>query len=63
MLNDAKVMRDEHVGQPTIALEILQALGLRNFNQGYASALAYLLLIVMMVIATFFFNRTRANYD
>jgi multiple sugar transport system permease protein len=37
--------------------------GLRNFNQGYASALAYLLLIVMMIIATFFFNRTRANYD
>jgi multiple sugar transport system permease protein len=36
--------------------------GLRNFNQGYASALAYLLLIVMMIIATFFFNRTRANY-
>jgi multiple sugar transport system permease protein len=37
--------------------------GLRNFNQGYASALAYLLLIVMMLIATFFFSRMRANYD
>ncbi len=37
--------------------------GLRNFNQGYASALAYLLLIVMMIIATFFFSRMRANYD
>jgi multiple sugar transport system permease protein len=37
--------------------------GLRNFNHGYASALAYLLLIVMMGIATFFFNRMRANYD
>ena len=37
--------------------------GLRNFNQGYASALAYLLLIVMMVIATFFFSRMRANYE
>lgn len=37
--------------------------GLRNFNHGYASALAYLLLIVMMSIATFFFNRMRANYD
>ncbi len=37
--------------------------GLRNFNHGYASALAYLLLIVMMGIATFFFNRMRANYE
>jgi multiple sugar transport system permease protein len=37
--------------------------GLRNFNQGYASALAYLLLIVMLIIATFFFSRMRANYE
>jgi ABC-type sugar transport system permease subunit len=37
--------------------------GLRNFSHGYASALAYLLLIVMMLIATFFFNRMRANYE
>ncbi len=37
--------------------------GLRNFNQGYASALAYLLLIVMMIIATFFFSHMRANYE
>lgn len=37
--------------------------GLRNFNHGYASALAYLLLIVMMLIATFFFSRMRANYE
>lgn len=37
--------------------------GLRNFNHGYASALAYLLLIVMMLIATLFFSRMRANYE
>jgi multiple sugar transport system permease protein len=37
--------------------------GLRNFNQGYASALSYILLIVMIVIATFFFSRMRANYE
>lgn len=37
--------------------------GLRNFNQGYASALAYLLLILMVIIAFFFFNRLRENYD
>jgi multiple sugar transport system permease protein len=37
--------------------------GLRNFNQGYASAMAYLLLIVMALIATFFFRRMRANYE
>ncbi len=37
--------------------------GLRNFNQGYASAMAYMLLIVMALIATFFFSRMRANYE
>ena len=37
--------------------------GLRNFNQGYASALGYLLLIVMIIIASFFFSRMRANYE
>ena len=37
--------------------------GLRNFNQGYASALAYLLLILMVFIAFFFFNRLRQLYD
>jgi multiple sugar transport system permease protein len=37
--------------------------GLRNFNQGYASALAYLLLIIMLIIATVFFNRMRASYE
>jgi len=37
--------------------------GLRNFNQGYASALGYLLLILMIIIATFFFSRMRASYE
>ena len=37
--------------------------GLRNFNQGYASAMAYLLLIAMMVIATIFFRRMRQNFE
>ena len=37
--------------------------GLRNFNQGYASALAYILLIVMVMIASFFFRRMRQNYE
>ena len=37
--------------------------GLRNFNQGYASALAYILLAIMMIITIFFFNRMRKGYD
>ena len=37
--------------------------GLRNFNQGYASAMAYLLLIVMAIIASVFFRRMRANFE
>jgi len=37
--------------------------GLRNFNTGYASALAYILLIIMMVIAMLFFRRLRRIYD
>lgn len=37
--------------------------GLRNFNQGYASALAYILLIIMTIITIFFFNRLRKNYE
>ncbi len=36
--------------------------GLRFFDVGYASALAYLLLAVMMVIVTFFFKRMRTVY-
>jgi len=37
--------------------------GLRNFNQGYASALAYLLLIAMVVIATAHFRRMRHSFE
>lgn len=37
--------------------------GLRNFNSGYASALAYILLIIMMFIAIIFFNRLRQQYE
>jgi multiple sugar transport system permease protein len=36
--------------------------GLRFFDVGYASALAYLLLAVMMVVVTFFFKRMRSVY-
>jgi multiple sugar transport system permease protein len=37
--------------------------GLRNFNTGYASALAYILLVIMMIIAMLFFRRLRRIYD
>jgi multiple sugar transport system permease protein len=37
--------------------------GLRNFNQGYASAMAYFLLIAMMIVATIFFRRMRQNFE
>jgi multiple sugar transport system permease protein len=37
--------------------------GLRNFNTGYASALAYILLIIMLVISLFFFSRLRQIYE
>lgn len=37
--------------------------GLRNFNLGYASALAYILLFIMFVISSFFFSRLRAIYE
>lgn len=37
--------------------------GLRNFNAGYASALAYLLLILMVIISLYFFNRLRQIYE
>jgi multiple sugar transport system permease protein len=36
--------------------------GLRFFDVGYASALAYMLLAVMMVVVTFFFKRIRTVY-
>jgi multiple sugar transport system permease protein len=37
--------------------------GLRNFNAGYASALAYILLFVMAAIAFYFFGRLRRLYE
>ena len=37
--------------------------GLRNFNNGYASAMAYLLLLAMVIIATAFFRRMRQNFE
>jgi multiple sugar transport system permease protein len=37
--------------------------GLRNFNQGYASAMAYILMIVMVIIASSFFRRMRGNFE
>lgn len=37
--------------------------GLRNFNAGYASALAYLLLFFMVAVGIFFFNRMRRLYE
>jgi|SRR5581483_3234985 multiple sugar transport system permease protein len=37
--------------------------GLRNFNLGYASALAYVLLILMLFITMTFFSRLREIYD
>jgi multiple sugar transport system permease protein len=37
--------------------------GLRNFNTGYASALAYILLVIMMMISMLFFRRLRRIYD
>jgi multiple sugar transport system permease protein len=37
--------------------------GMRNFNVGYASALAYLLLILMAIISFYFFNRLRQSYE
>ena len=37
--------------------------GLRNFNTGYASALSYLLLFIMLGISMFFFKRLRQLYD
>jgi len=37
--------------------------GLRNFNLGYASALAYILVIIMLSISLFFFRRLREIYE
>jgi multiple sugar transport system permease protein len=37
--------------------------GLRSFNTGYASALAYILLIIMLIISMTFFQRLRQIYE
>ena len=53
-------------GGPGIATQSYSLLafrtGLRYFDVGYASAMSYLLLIVVMVIVTLFFKRIRAVY-
>ena len=36
--------------------------GLRFFDVGYASAMSYVLLIVVMIIVTLFFSRLRRSY-
>ncbi len=37
--------------------------GLRNFNTGYASSLAYILLLIVLIISMFFFARMRQIYE
>jgi multiple sugar transport system permease protein len=37
--------------------------GLRNFNMGYASALAYILVIIAIIISTVYFWRVRARFE
>ncbi|MGQ9887355.1 MAG: carbohydrate ABC transporter permease [Aggregatilineales bacterium] len=37
--------------------------GLRNFNMGYASALAYVLVIIAIIISTVYFWRVRARFE
>lgn len=54
-------------GGPGVATQSFSLLafrtGLRFFDLGYASAMAYALLIVVMIIVTLFFRRLRMNYD
>jgi multiple sugar transport system permease protein len=53
-------------GGPGIATQSYSFLafrvGLRYFDLGYASAMAYVLLIVVMIIVTFFFRQLRETY-
>ena len=53
-------------GGPGIATQSYSFLafrtGLRYFDVGYASAMAYCMLIVVMIIVTLFFNRLRRIY-
>lgn len=37
--------------------------GLRSFNMGYASALAYILVIIAIIISTIYFWRVRARFE
>jgi multiple sugar transport system permease protein len=37
--------------------------GLRNFDMGYASALAYILVILAIIISTIYFWRIRARFE
>ena len=37
--------------------------GLRNFDMGYASALAYILVIIAIIISTVYFQRMRARFE
>jgi multiple sugar transport system permease protein len=37
--------------------------GLRNFDMGYASALAYLLVIIAIIISTIYFWRIRERFE
>ncbi len=37
--------------------------GLRSFNMGYASSLAYILVIIAMIISTIYFWRVRARFE
>jgi multiple sugar transport system permease protein len=54
-------------GGPGVATQSFSLLafrtGLRFFDLGYASAMAYTLLIFMMIIITLFFRRLRETYD
>ena len=53
-------------GGPGIATQSMSFLafrtGLRYFDLGYASAISYCLLIVVMIIVTLFFRQLRENY-
>lgn len=55
------------LGGPGTATEVYSMLvyrtGLKFFDLGYASALAYLMLFVMMVVITLFFRRMREIYE
>lgn len=37
--------------------------GLKNFNQGYASAMAWLLVVISIILTTIYFQRVRERFD